>query len=95
MAGEIVTIEGKPGRWLKFTKADAFAPELTPSLPDNFTLEFDLLTSTPFSGPSIRTSLALMTDPKEPLAFHTADRSLSESISPSVPNVFSLCSVLS
>ncbi|HEU0005060.1 MAG TPA: hypothetical protein VFS12_03620 [Terriglobia bacterium] len=53
-AGEIVTIEGKPGRWLKFTRAGVFSPELTPTLPDNFTLEFDLLTSTPFSGTSIR-----------------------------------------
>ncbi|MEW5975604.1 MAG: OmpA family protein [Acidobacteriota bacterium] len=73
-AGEIVTIEGKPGRWLKFTQAGVFAPELTPTLPDNFTLEFDLLTSTPFSGPAIRTSLALMDNPKQLISFHTADR---------------------
>ena len=73
-AGEIVTIEGKPGRWLKITKAGVFVPEFTSTLPDNFTFEFDLLCSTPFSGSEIRTSLALLTDPKVLLSFHTADR---------------------
>ncbi len=42
-SAEIVTVEGKPGRWLKFTKAGVFVPELLSLLPDNFTLEFDLL----------------------------------------------------
>jgi len=73
-AGEIVTIEGKPGRWLKLTRGGVFAPELIPELPDNFTLEYDLLTSTPYKGTHIRTSLASMTNPSELLAFHTADR---------------------
>lgn len=72
-AGEIVTIEGKPGRWLKLTKGGVFAPELTPTLPDNFTLEYDLLTSTPFTGTHIRTSLASMSNPKQLLSFHTAE----------------------
>jgi outer membrane protein OmpA-like peptidoglycan-associated protein len=73
-AGEIVTIEGKPGRWLKFTRAGVFMPELTPILPDNFTLEFDLLCSSPFTGSAFRTSLALLTDLKVLASFHTADR---------------------
>lgn len=72
-AGEIVTIEGKPGRWLKLTKGGVFAPELTPTLPENFTLEYDLLTSTPYNGTHIRTSLASMSNPKQLLAFHTAE----------------------
>ena len=46
-AGEIVTIESKPGRWLMFTKGGMFAPELASPLPDNFTLDFDLLCSNP------------------------------------------------
>ncbi|HUQ94504.1 MAG TPA: OmpA family protein [Bryobacteraceae bacterium] len=73
-SGEIVTIQGKPGRWLKFTKAGVFVPELIPVLPDNFTLEFDLLTTTPFDSGDLRISLALLTSPKELLSFHTADR---------------------
>lgn len=42
-SGEIVTIEGKPGRWLWLTKAGAFVPEFTTKYPDDFTFEFDLL----------------------------------------------------
>jgi len=42
-AGEIVTIEGKPGRWLWLTKPGVFAPEFTDKYPDDFTFEFDLL----------------------------------------------------
>ena len=49
-AGEIVTVAGKPGRWLKLTRAGVFVPELTPTLPDNFTLEFDLLVPPAFNS---------------------------------------------
>ena len=49
-AGEIVTVAGKPGRWLKLTRAGTFIPELTPTLPDNFTLEFDLLVPPAFNS---------------------------------------------
>src|SRR5262245_14227628 len=41
-SGEIVTVAGKTGRWLKFTKPGFFTPEFISELPDNFTLEFDL-----------------------------------------------------
>ena len=42
-SGEIVTIEGKPGRWLWLTKPGVFVPEFTERYPDDFTFEFDLL----------------------------------------------------
>lgn len=42
-AAEIVTIEGKPGRWLSLTKPGVFVPEFTDKYPDDFTFEFDLL----------------------------------------------------
>lgn len=42
-SGEIVTIEGKPGRWLWLTKPGIFVPEFTDKYPDDFTFEFDLL----------------------------------------------------
>jgi outer membrane protein OmpA-like peptidoglycan-associated protein len=42
-AGEIVTIEGKPGRWLWLTKPSVFVPEFTDKYPEDFTFEFDLL----------------------------------------------------
>lgn len=41
-SGEIVTIQGKEGRWLKMTNA-VYMPNFIDSLPENFTFEFDLL----------------------------------------------------
>ncbi|AXY75281.1 OmpA family protein [Paraflavitalea soli] len=40
--GEIVTLEGHPGQWLALSKTGVYMPEFIPTLPDNFTLEFDL-----------------------------------------------------
>ena len=40
-SGEIVTLAGQPGRWLKLTKPGFLHPEFMTALPDNFTLEFD------------------------------------------------------
>lgn len=42
-AAEIVTIEGKAGRWLWLTRPSVFMPEFTDKYPDDFTFEFDLL----------------------------------------------------
>jgi len=39
---EVVTVDGKPGKWLKINKEGVFYPEFITSLPENFTLEFDL-----------------------------------------------------
>jgi outer membrane protein OmpA-like peptidoglycan-associated protein len=41
-SGEIVTVEGKQGRWLKMTKG-VYMPDFIDSLPQDFTLEFDVL----------------------------------------------------
>jgi OOP family OmpA-OmpF porin len=40
--GEIVTLEGHPGQWLALSKTGVYMPEFIPTLPDNFTLEFEL-----------------------------------------------------
>ena len=51
--GEIQTIEGKQGKWLSVTKKGVFLPEFITSLPDNFTLQFELVCSeknTDYSG---------------------------------------------
>jgi outer membrane protein OmpA-like peptidoglycan-associated protein len=42
-AGEIVTTNGQPGHWLMLNKKGLFMPEYINNLPDNFTLEFDLV----------------------------------------------------
>ena len=39
---EVVTLSNKEGKWLKINKEAAFHPEFITSLPENFTLEFDL-----------------------------------------------------
>ena len=54
-SGEIVTISGKTGRWLKLTRGGFFTPEFIKELPDNFTLEFDLLVPPTFDGDSLLT----------------------------------------
>lgn len=73
-AGEIVTIAGKPGRWLKLTRPGVFIPELAPVLPENFTLEFDLLTSPSFdSGGYFNASLVELSKDSQPAAWQSAD----------------------
>jgi OmpA-OmpF porin, OOP family len=46
--GEIQTIGGKDGKWLSVNKRGIYLPEFITSLPDNFTLQFDLLCSPNF-----------------------------------------------
>ncbi|MEP7257604.1 MAG: OmpA family protein [Flavitalea sp.] len=41
-SGEIVTLNGRDGKWLKIRREGIFHPEFITSLPDNFTLEFDM-----------------------------------------------------
>lgn len=52
-AGEIVTIDGKPGRWLWLTKPGVFTPEFTDKYPEDFTFEFDLLHGIVTGGMSV------------------------------------------
>jgi len=41
---EVVTVDGKPGKWLKFDKVTgSFYPEYISSIPENATIEFDLM----------------------------------------------------
>jgi len=49
-SGEVVTIAGQPGRWLKLTRAGFFTPEFVTDLPDNVTVEFDLATPPGFAA---------------------------------------------
>jgi outer membrane protein OmpA-like peptidoglycan-associated protein len=76
-AGEIVTIDGKAGRWLKFTKPGEFVPELTENYPDDFTLEFDLLHGIPTRGASITICLAELSNLSQPQAWPYANNQLN------------------
>jgi OmpA-OmpF porin, OOP family len=47
--GEIQTIEGRTGKWLSPGKNTLYYPEYITDLPDNFTLQFDLVCSDNYS----------------------------------------------
>ena len=76
-SGEIVTIDGKAGRWLKFTKPGEFVPEFTENYPDDFTLEFDLLHGIPTRGASITICLAELSNLSQPQAWPYAINQLN------------------
>jgi hypothetical protein len=40
--GEVVQMDGVPGKWLKISQPTAVSPDLMKSLPENCTIEFDL-----------------------------------------------------
>lgn len=42
-SGELVTVEGREGKWLALARNGVFMPEFITNLPDNFTLEFELM----------------------------------------------------
>jgi OOP family OmpA-OmpF porin len=48
-SGEMVTIDGHEGKWLKLNREGIYYPEFITSLPDNFTMEFDLGTNNTFN----------------------------------------------
>jgi flagellar motor protein MotB len=48
-SGEVVTIDGSEGRWLKLNGEGIFYPEFLGVLPENCTIEFDVATSDEFS----------------------------------------------
>jgi outer membrane protein OmpA-like peptidoglycan-associated protein len=43
-SAEIVTLEGRPEKWLFMTATGYFQPDFIKDLPENFTLEFDVMT---------------------------------------------------
>jgi len=47
--GDIQTVEGRPGKWLSIAKPGVFLPEFITSLPENFTLEFELYCTKDYS----------------------------------------------
>ena len=43
-SAQIVTLSNLPGKWLSMTKDGFFAPEMVKDMPENFTLEFEVVT---------------------------------------------------
>ena len=65
-SAEIVTIEGKPERWLWFTKPGVFTPEFPGPFPEDFTFEFDLLHGIPINGANFTVCIAQLEDLNKP-----------------------------
>lgn len=77
-SGEIVTIAGKSGRWLKVTRGGYFTPEFISNLPDDFTLELDLTVPPTFnSGIPLYVALAELSNVKEAAAWQMATNNVS------------------
>ncbi len=81
--GEIVTLAGQPGRWLKLTRPGFFTPEFVTALPDDLTLEFDFIVP-PGASPGIafQTALAELSDMKQPAAWQSSANTLIYSAHP-------------
>jgi outer membrane protein OmpA-like peptidoglycan-associated protein len=47
--GEVQNIEGRQGKWLSIAKEGVFLPEFITALPENFTLEYDVVCNPEFS----------------------------------------------
>ena len=65
-SAEIVTIEGKPGRWLWFTKAGFLTPEFPAPFPEDFTFEFDLMHGIPINGGGFTICVAELSNTNQP-----------------------------
>ena len=47
--GEVVTIEGQQGKWLQISKEGVFMPDYITDLPENFTMQFDVMVNEDFN----------------------------------------------
>src|SRR5215203_3437890 len=72
-SAEIVTIESLSGKWLKISKQGVFMPGFIDSLPDNFTLEYDLLCDNPGKVWGFYTSLTALSDRSRPESWQSAN----------------------
>jgi outer membrane protein OmpA-like peptidoglycan-associated protein len=83
VSGEIVTIAGKPGRWLKMTAGGFFLPEFITELPENFTLELDVTVAPSFdSSYALNVALAQLADPKVPAPWQSSTNLFTLTVNP-------------
>ena len=82
-SGEVVTLAGKPGRWLKVTKGGFFIPDFVTELPDNFTLEFDFTVAPSFdSSYALNVALAQLDNPKQPAPWQSSPNLFTLTVNP-------------
>lgn len=76
-SGEVMTVERKAGKWLNVSKEGYYIPLSVKTLPDNFTLEYDVvfLPAASYSGPNTAGfgfQLAHVDFKKDNFIYHTA-----------------------
>src|SRR5439155_11306914 len=81
-SGEIVTLDGKPGHWLRINKQGVFMPEFIDSLADAFTFEFDLLCDNPCGIWALYTSVAMLLDRDHPESWNQAPSRFTFTVAP-------------
>lgn len=82
-SGEVVTLAGKPGRWLKVTRGGFYIPEFVTDIPENFTLEFDMTVAPTFdSSFALNVALAQLANPKTPAAWQSSTNLFTLTLNP-------------
>src|SRR4030095_8961572 len=81
-SAEIVTIESLQGKWLKISKQGVFMPEFIDSLPDNFTLEYDLLCDNPGKVWSFYSSITALENHNQPEHWQSANSRFTFTVAP-------------
>ncbi len=66
-SGEMVTIDGHDGKWLRLNRQGVYYPEFITSLPDNFTLEYDIGVNNTFNfySTELFTTFANLSKPED------------------------------
>lgn len=85
-SGEVMTIEGKQGHWFAIGKTGVYMPDFIDSLPDDFTLEFDMLASKPVHSWGIDVNLTELSDRSSPADWYYAKNNFSLNIMPGSPD---------
>ncbi|MBX9784730.1 MAG: OmpA family protein [Chitinophagaceae bacterium] len=75
-SGEIMTVDNYEGHWLNISKEGYYVPKFIKSLPENFTLEYDLIFLPPqqSQGPNtdvIASQFITLADSKKPFEYYT------------------------
>lgn len=83
--GEVVTVDGKPGRWFSIGKTGVFMPDFIDSLPDDFTLEFDMLVDQTAHSWGIDINLVELQNRDQPKDWPSAKNLFSLNILPGNP----------
>lgn len=85
-SGEVMTIEGKQGHWFAIGKTGVYMPDFIDSLPDDFTLEFDMLVDKPVHSWGIDVILSELPNRNIPANWSYAKNNFLLNILPGSPD---------